>query len=141
MTVKNYASKRLGEWVNLCPVYVPLSLGKFTSRSSLGKFTSRLRPVQVWVNLCPVYVPSSLGKFINRLALTCQSPWHPFRSILAPFGPHFGIILASKSIPFGTRVCRAPAENRRHPRRKNSTFQGHVRNFAVGNLDTINETL
>ena len=81
----------------------------------------------------------------------CKSPWlvlaflAPFWSLLAPFRLHFGsfwlhywacwLHFPSKTIPFGARIRRTPADNRRHPHRRNFSSQGHMRNFAEGNLD------
>ena len=42
-------------------------------------------------------------------------------------GPAHGKVLL-----FVARICKAPADNRRHPRRKKSFLQGHVRNLAAG---------
>ena len=50
--------------------------------------------------------------------LSWKIPW----LTLAPFWLYFhclrnllGFILASKTVPFGTQICKAPANYRRHP--------------------------
>ena len=42
------------------------------------------------------------------------SLWLPFGSTLVVLGTFFGSVLESKTFPFGTRICKASADYRRH---------------------------
>ena len=62
-------------------------------------------------------------------------PWLDSFDTLVVFDWYpFGSILASEIFPFGTRLCKAAADNRRHPRRKNSSLHFHLTNATCGTL-------
>jgi hypothetical protein len=58
----------------------------------------------------------------------CRDPgpfWYYFERFWHPFLINVREML-HKILPFGTRICKVPADNRRHPRRKNSTLHFHL---------------
>ena len=62
--------------------------------------------------------------------------WRPLNSMFVALGTFEKDLFSSTPFLSAPEAAKHLQPTARHPRRKNSPFQGHVRNLAVGNLRT-----